>query len=362
VVVGRSACTAVVVVERSRSRTAIQWGVAACDGGTARSRAPPGTTSYAWDGNGNLTSSTDGNSYTWTSTNMMATAAEGAVSAEYEYDATGVRIGVDGQDWIWDRAASIPILINDGQTSLVGGLASAEDGQIRWSLTDRLGSVRVITDDGGDQIGSAEYSAFGQTREQYGSDGPLGFTSQYSDPTGLLHLRARQYDPSTGRLLSGDTVQPNGAGTQGFNLHSYVAGAPTSASDPTGHMPLLEYGSRVGQASNVAMLLGQVNRSEGFFSAGCQATSAGGGAAGIAALIAKDSRTSANLGGLGVVFAAAGLVLTALDNDHPGEVWQDPAIVFGAVATGFAVFAVATSPNAAGWASLALSAYSLANC
>jgi hypothetical protein len=36
-------------------------------------------------------------------------------------------------------------------------------------------------------------------------------------------------------MLSADSVQPNGPGTQGFNLYVYVANNPTTWIDPTGH-------------------------------------------------------------------------------------------------------------------------------
>ena len=53
--------------------------------------------------------------------------------------------------------------------------------------------------------------------------------------TGDVYLRARHYDPSTGRFLSADTVQPNAPGTQGYNRYAYVANNPMRYTDPTGH-------------------------------------------------------------------------------------------------------------------------------
>jgi RHS repeat-associated protein len=35
---------------------------------------------------------------------------------------------------------------------------------------------------------------------------PLKFAGEYLDPTGLYHLRARQYDPNTGRFLTADPL------------------------------------------------------------------------------------------------------------------------------------------------------------
>jgi RHS repeat-associated protein len=63
----------------------------------------------------------------------------------------------------------------------------------------------------------------------------FGFTGEPSDATGLIDLRARMLDPSTGRFLSADTVSPNAPGTGGYNLYAYSANNPATWTDPSGH-------------------------------------------------------------------------------------------------------------------------------
>jgi len=58
---------------------------------------------------------------------------------------------------------------------------------------------------------------------------PFGYTGGYTDPTGLVYLINRYYDPQAGQFISVDpdlsqTVQPYG----------YANGNPVSATDPTG--------------------------------------------------------------------------------------------------------------------------------
>jgi RHS repeat-associated protein len=71
-------------------------------------------------------------------------------------------------------------------------------------------------------------------------------------PTVLVYLRARMLDPAPGRLLSADPVQPNAPGTQGFHRYSYTANNPTSWTDPTGNVTLVERAVVTGISSTLA--------------------------------------------------------------------------------------------------------------
>ncbi|WP_308342463.1 RHS repeat-associated core domain-containing protein [Streptomyces sp. MW-W600-10] len=76
---------------------------------------------------------------------------------------------------------------------------------------------------------------FGESRSATGTTWPgdRGFVGGTTDPTGLTHLGAREYDPTLGRFLSVDPLILPGDSTQ---LNPYVYGnnnAPTF-SDPTG--------------------------------------------------------------------------------------------------------------------------------
>lgn len=96
--------------------------------------------------------------------------------------------------------------------------------------------MRGVTDDSGALVGTADYTVFGGVHTQSGQSSAFGFTGELFTPqTNLLHLRARDLNPSLGRFLSADSVQPNAPGTQGFNLYAYVANNPTTWVDHSGH-------------------------------------------------------------------------------------------------------------------------------
>ncbi|HUY86144.1 MAG TPA: RHS repeat-associated core domain-containing protein, partial [Acidimicrobiales bacterium] len=87
-------------------------------------------------------------------------------------------------------------------------------------------------------IGTQSYTAYGSLASSTGTDPtPFGFAGGYTDPTGLIYLVARYYDPSTGQYL---TVDPAVRQTQ--QTYEYAAGDPTNFLDPSGLFPVSEAG------------------------------------------------------------------------------------------------------------------------
>ncbi|MDT4329186.1 RHS repeat-associated core domain-containing protein [Methylomonas sp. MV1] len=79
---------------------------------------------------------------------------------------------------------------------------------------------------------SARYDAFGQTINKTGTIPRYGYTGREPDATGLIHYRARSYDPGLGRFAQRD---PAGF-ADGINPYAYVGNNPISFSDPLGLM------------------------------------------------------------------------------------------------------------------------------
>jgi RHS repeat-associated protein len=63
------------------------------------------------------------------------------------------------------------------------------------------------------------------------------FTGErHDDPTGLVYLRARQYDPDLGRFVSLDLVIGSLSRPQTLNRYAYVVNNPLKYTDPTGEI------------------------------------------------------------------------------------------------------------------------------
>ena len=78
-----------------------------------------------------------------------------------------------------------------------------------WYLTDRLGSVSVLTDATGAVIDRIFYDGFGNILSETNpsdSDRYLFTGREFDRVTGLQYNRARYYDPTTGRWTSEDPL------------------------------------------------------------------------------------------------------------------------------------------------------------
>ncbi|WP_307853991.1 polymorphic toxin-type HINT domain-containing protein [Nocardioides palaemonis] len=103
---------------------------------------------------------------------------------------------------------------------------------------DRMGSVRAVTNSTAASQWTSEWEPYGLPRTSTKVDpnaavNPIGWTGQYADPTGSVHLRARQYDPALGRFTAPDQAAAMPYSATG----TYAAGNPLAFADPTGLWP-----------------------------------------------------------------------------------------------------------------------------
>lgn len=87
-------------------------------------------------------------------------------------------------------------------------------------------------------VGSQQYDAFGASRNQSGVQLPFTYTGEQTDAeSGLVYLRARYLDPSTGRFLSRDPFPGLQTDPRTQHPYAYVGNDPTNLTDPSGQNP-----------------------------------------------------------------------------------------------------------------------------
>jgi RHS repeat-associated protein len=203
--------------------------------------APDSTvTTYGYDLQGNRTSETTGASTTNLGYDQANRLTSYGTNATYQYDGGGLRTEktVNGttNDFTYDTAEGLPLLVNDDNDYYIYGpdgtpIEQTDGSTVEYLHQDQLGSTRLITDSGGNVIGTYQYDAYGNTTSQTGSvTTPLQYAGQYKDvESGLYWMRARYYDPSTESFVSRD---PAAAVTQ--SPYSYGDGDPIDGTDPSG--------------------------------------------------------------------------------------------------------------------------------
>ncbi|MFC5767408.1 RHS repeat-associated core domain-containing protein [Actinacidiphila bryophytorum] len=216
-------------------------------GGTA-----PGSSSFAYDADGNTKTRTINGgtqSLTWDAEGHLATLAAASGTTSYLYDADGNRLITTNPD-----GSSILTLPDDSEVHL----AADHTTKTGVRYYDHAGETVAVNDGNalsylfGDQQGTATAAVaaltlavsrrkqlpFGQTRGTSGAfPGDQGFVGGTTDPTGLIHLGAREYDPVLGRFLSVDPVNDITDPAQ-MNAYSYAHNNPVTKSDPDGTRPL----------------------------------------------------------------------------------------------------------------------------
>jgi RHS repeat-associated protein len=202
-------------------------------------------TTYTYTARGQRkTATTSGNTdtYTWdTAGRLTGFTPNSGAAYTYAADGSGLRssatTGGNTDQWTWDSSTSLPKLLSDGDYWFLYGPNGTPIEQIDrtsstklWLHDDLLGSTRLLTNTAGSAAATFAYTAFGALVNTTGTgDTPLRFTGQYTDPTGLIYLRARVYDPTTGVFLLRDPIT-----VVTRDPYGYVAGNPLQRVDPTG--------------------------------------------------------------------------------------------------------------------------------
>jgi RHS repeat-associated protein len=198
------------------------------------------TSGYTYDDNGALTAD-PARGYGYDGFGRL-TSISGTTAASYSLDGTGNRVAqtVAGVTTSFDLdvSAANPTILADGTRRYLPGDPSAGyDLAGTWysALADQAGSAHSTVSSAGTQSSITRYDPFGAARPGSTIPAGIGYAGEWADPTGLVNLRARAYDPAAGRFTSRDGVAGLAPAPQTANRYSYALNGPYRYSDPSGH-------------------------------------------------------------------------------------------------------------------------------
>ena len=247
--------------------------------------------SESYDQNGNVLA-TGGKSFTYDSENHLTSMTASGTAASIVYDAFGNRVsktvsGVTTSYLVEDdvNPTGYPQVFDELTNGAVTrtysyGLQRIDEDQVissTWTPSfygyDGSGTVRQLTNLAGTVTDTYEYDAFGNEVNHTGTtpNNYLYRGEQYDPDLGLYYLRARYYNPLTGRFMSRDPEDGNQADPRSLHKYLYAGGDPVNLVDPRGQ-ELFEYARLANKALSTVSFINAFGcvASIGFAAAGSQ--------------------------------------------------------------------------------------------
>ncbi|MFD7778816.1 RHS repeat-associated core domain-containing protein [Streptomyces sp. NPDC059753] len=203
---------------------------------------------FAYDAAGNTKTRTIGattQDLTWDDEGHLATLTAAGKTTSYQYDADGNRLitkDADGSQTLTLPGNNELKIAKDGTKQGVRYYThEGETVAVRTSsgfsflLTDHQGTSMAAVAMTTLAITRRKQLPFGELRAEQTDTipGTRGYVGGTTDPTGLTHLGAREYDPDLGRFISVDPVIDIDDPQQ-MNAYAYANNRPITASDPDG--------------------------------------------------------------------------------------------------------------------------------
>ncbi|MCH7232626.1 hypothetical protein L0U85_17470 [Glycomyces sp. L485] len=203
---------------------------------------------YAWDEAGNLTERTidgDTETLTWNEQGKLSAIADDDGTTKMIYNGENQRIGridADGTQNLFIAGHEITVdtqgVKHATRTYSHNGemiATRSTDEGLTWIGTTHQGTAAWAISAATMVLTYRRQDPFGNPRGEAADWAAThkGFHTGTEDPTGLISMGARFYDPTTGRFISRDPIQ-RFTDSQQINGYSYAGNNPITRMDPTG--------------------------------------------------------------------------------------------------------------------------------
>ncbi|MDQ2913449.1 MAG: discoidin domain-containing protein [Chloroflexota bacterium] len=200
-----------------------------------------GTSSYTWSNADRLTNR-GSDTFAYDALDRMTSSTVGGTARTYAYNGDSLlqsRTQGSTTTFLWDPSSSPSRELKQGNDNIIYGLGPLyvvkSDATTVTFARDGSKNVRAEINSSGAVTAAFRYRAYGQTSQTISAPPAyLGYASQLQDPSALLFMRARWYDPASTRFLSRDPEMGDVSAPRTLNLYSYAGANPVVLSDPSG--------------------------------------------------------------------------------------------------------------------------------
>jgi RHS repeat-associated protein len=228
------------------------------------------TIEYGYDSNGSLITQT-GRTQSWDLRGRLSGATVDGTTTSYRYTPDGIRSSVtegsttidyiiDGmtpsgyQQVVEERDGSGLLVVRYTYGASLDPISEARGGTSALYLGDGHSGVRQAIDLLGAVVLAQRFDAFGVSMRRDGLAKPIGYRGERFDTTpGQYYLRARYYDPRSGRFTGVDPFAGNMSDPLQLMRYGYAAGNPILNQDPTGQFLL---GAGIGILAGIGVAYG----------------------------------------------------------------------------------------------------------
>lgn len=211
-----------------------------------------GSTAYTHDKRGNQTAAGQ-KTFAYNFENKLTQYAEPGTSTQYTYDGANNRLSQNVNNtttqFVNDVSGDLTKVLvaknisNGTNNFFVQGPETISEGDSsvasrKYYLYDGLGNIRFTTDSSGNKLQAFTYDPYG-TPTTPNTGASFKYKGEQADQGGMYFMRARYYDPSTGRFISKDPVEGIMGNPQSQNGYNYANDDPINLNDPSGEQAAL---------------------------------------------------------------------------------------------------------------------------